>query len=787
MTLRFFVRFSTSWGQQLSLALHTGSVLPMTWYDQDHWTIELEWDLPELRYHYIFTHGWDLPEQAERRLVLLPGEQELTIRDEWRQPGRVADSLMKAPFRDVYFYHSPENVERSASHYFQVSAPLLESGREVWLTGSVEALGNWDTTAAVKMRAREDGRFAADVNILPGEAVEYKYLLDGREYEAGENRSFHSSGPSLIDDNYARFNYQPWKGAGVAVPVFSLRSENGLGCGEFADLRLLADWAASTGQRLVQLLPVNDTIADHSWKDSYPYAAISAFALHPMYIHLPGLGKADGYAAMQSTLNALPDMDYETTIRFKTQALKTFYQSFKADETYGGWVNANRYWLEPYAVFCNARDNNNERGFYYFVQYHLHLQLSEAVAYAHSKGIAIKGDLPVGMYLHSADVSFMPELFDTTVQAGAPPDEFAEKGQNWGFPAYNWPIMEATGYSWWKQRLQHMAQYFSAFRIDHVLGFFRLWQIPRREKEGILGYFHPAKPLTEQEIFDWGIPFTHARYCEPYITDAVLYSIFSGDAVKVRSIYLEPAGDGHYRLRDVYRHQADITEEDPDIRQGLYDLIANVIFVEPSPGEFHPRFDLHRTASFLALDIAVQESLKQLSTHFFYHRHDELWEKEALRKLPVLQSATDMLVCGEDLGMVPHCVPGVLQRLGILSLEVLPMPKQAGQTPAQAPYLSVVTPSTHDMSTLRGYAPGNEEEIIRLHLQSPAMWCILQMQDWLALDTTLPQRTPEEERINVPAITPWYWRYRMPLTLETLCASQQLTEKMLAMVKEGGR
>jgi 4-alpha-glucanotransferase len=787
MTLRFFVRYSTSWGQQLSLALDTGRVLPMTWYDRDHWTATLEWELPELRYRYILTHGWEVAEQSLRCITFHKNEQELTVRDEWRQPGRVADCLMKAPFRNVYFHHAASPVARGASHYFQVSAPLLESGRELWLTGNVDALGNWNAASAVKMQAREDGRFAANVNIPPGVAVEYKYLLDGVEYEAGENRSFLSAGPCLADDGYARFNHPLWKGAGVAVPVFSLRSEKGLGCGEFSDLRLLADWAASTGQRMIQLLPVNDTIAEHSWEDSYPYAAISAFALHPIYIHLPALGIAGGYEAMQATLNALPDMDYMATVTFKTQALQTFYQSFQADSAYTQWADENQYWLEPYAAFCCRRDGSGDAGFYYFVQYHLYLQLSEAVAYAHSKGVAIKGDLPVGMYLRSADVSAMPALFDTSVQAGAPPDEFAAKGQNWGFPAYNWPEMEATGYAWWKQRLRHMAQYFSAFRIDHVLGFFRLWQIPRHAKEGILGYFHPAKPFTEQELFDWGIPFARERFCEPYITDAVLYRIFSDDAVKIKSIYLEPSGHGYYRLADAYRYQAGITEEDPVIRQGLYDLIANVIFLEPSPGAFHPRFGMQGTDSFLALEQPVQEALQELSTHFFYHRHDELWEKEALRKLPVLQAATDMLVCGEDLGMVPHCVPGVMQRLGMLSLEVLPMPKQPGQMPAHAPYLSVVTPSTHDMSTLRGYAPGREEEIARLHLQAPAMWCILQLQDWLALDSSLPHRSPAEERINVPAITPWYWRYRMPVTLEALCAAQMLNGKIRAMVQESGR
>ncbi len=255
-------------------------------YDRDHWTATLEWELPELRYRYILTHGGEVAEQPLRCITFHKDEQELTIRDEWRQPGRVADCLMKAPFRDVYFHHAASQVARGASHYFQVSAPLLESGRELWLTGNVDALGNWNAASAVKMQAREDGRFAANVNIPPGLAVEYKYLLDGVEYEAGENRSFLAAGACLADDGYARFNHPLWKGAGVAAPVFSLRSEKGLGCGEFSDLRLLADWAASTGQRMIQLLPVNDTIAEHSWEDSYPYACYFSVCASS-HVHTP--------------------------------------------------------------------------------------------------------------------------------------------------------------------------------------------------------------------------------------------------------------------------------------------------------------------------------------------------------------------------------------------------------------------------------------------------------------------------------------------------------------------
>jgi 4-alpha-glucanotransferase len=422
------------------------------------------------------------------------------------------------------------------------------------------------------------------------------------------------------------------------------------------------------------------------------------------------------------------------------------------------------------------------------VQYQLHCQLQDAVAYAHHKGVVIKGDLPIGVFLQSVEVKEAPALFNVQVQAGAPPDDFSEKGQNWGFPVYNWEQMAATGYSWWKERLAHMALYFSAFRIDHILGFFRIWQIPRDAIDGLLGYFDPAIPFTTDELQAAGIPFDRSRYCQPYVTDVILYDTFGAATPAVKGIYFEPNGDGTFRLLPPYTTQQGVAGEvDPFIRKGLQDLITNVLFLEPVKDQFHPRFNMQLTSSFEALDHEVQEQLRQLSDHYFYHRHNALWEQEALRKLPVLQQASDMLVCGEDLGMIPHCVPGVMQLLGILSLEIQRMPKRADNTVVSAPYLSVVMPSTHDMSTIREWAKGDYHTVIEQHLQSPAMWSIFQLQDWLALDSSLPQVAPEEERINVPAVSPWYWRYRMPLTLEALLDAEDLKTTISRMISEAGR
>lgn len=734
MRVQFYIRFSSVWGQQLYLSFHNGDVLPMQYHDEQYWQVSADMEAGECSYRYILN---GLPEKETRTIRIEPNDSELTVTDVWISPSAPETIWLTAPFTQVFFKHATADDIPARSCTFKVRAPLLPPDECVYLTGNTEALGNWDTQKAIRMSFADDVFFTATVDIPEHTRLEYKYLHE-RIYEEGGNRQIYiHPGRTIIRDDFTRFNKGAWKGAGVAVPVFSLRSEQGFGTGEFADIRQLADWAASTGQRILQLLPVNDTIIDYSWKDSYPYAAISAYALHPLYIHLPAVGALpESYDAQQAELNKTMQLDYETVIRLKMHYLQILFQDFKPGAAFDAWVATQEHWLKPYAAFCLQRDEGQrQETFYYFIQYHLHLQLSDAVAYAHAKGIAIKGDLPIGVYRYGVDAITSPELFNMRVQAGAPPDDFAEKGQNWGFPTYNWQQMEATGYTWWTKRLQHMAQYFSAYRIDHILGLFRIWQIPLEEQEGIAGYFEPSIPFTEEELRQWGIPFDRQRYCHPFTVD------------------------DH----------------------------ADVLFFEPVPDAFHPRFGMQFTRSFQALEPGVRERLLLLCDHFFYHRHNELWEQEAMRKLPVLQQATDMLVCGEDLGMVPHCVPGVMQQLGILSLEIARMPKRRGQTLADIPYLSVTSASTHDMSTLREWWKGDPSVVIRQHLSSPAMLCIFQLQDWLALDNSLPHLPPQEERINNPAVTPWYWRYRMPLTLEALKDAEELQKKIRRLISESGR
>ena len=363
-----------------------------------------------------------------------------------------------------------------------------------------------------------------------------------------------------------------WRGAGVALPVFALRSEKGLGVGEFLDLKLLIDWAGQTDMKLVQVLPINDTTATHTWVDSYPYAAISVFALHPQYLNLDAIaplkGKADQQelARLRAELNAKDFVDYEPVMNAKWRFLKKLYLQEKnrllTDPEFQRFKAEQADWLVPYAAFSALRDrfqtadfsrwpvefqspknldqltaetspDFDEFGLHFFTQFHLDKQLREAVEYGRQKGVVLKGDLPIGIYRHSVDAWTQPELYHMDAQAGAPPDDFSTTGQNWRFPTYNWERMAQDGYQWWKQRLGHLSRYFDALRIDHILGFFRIWEIPEHSVEGLLGHFAPALPLHCDEIkqrLGW---FDHGRLAEPYIRWHMLQDLLGQEAQAV--------------------------------------------------------------------------------------------------------------------------------------------------------------------------------------------------------------------------------------------------------------
>lgn len=463
---------------------------------------------------------------------------------------------------------------------------------------------------------------------------------------------------------------------------------------------------------------------------------------------------------------------------------------------------------------------------YYFIQYHLHLQLLAATKYARENGVVLKGDIPIGISRNSVEAWTEPHYFNLDGQAGAPPDDFSVNGQNWGFPTYNWDVMEKDGYRWWMKRFQKMAEYFDAYRIDHILGFFRIWEIPMHAVHGLLGQFVPSLPMSREEIESYGFTFRE-EYLSPFIHESFLGQLFGPYTHLVKQDFLQLTDEpGVYRMKPGFETQQEVKQffagkNDEDsiwIRDGLYSLISNVLFMpdKKEEGKYHPRIGVQRDFIFRTLSEEDKNAFNKLYDQYYYHRHNEFWYQQAMKKLPQLTQSTRMLVCGEDLGMIPACVASVMNELRILSLEIQRMPKnpmhEFGHLD-EYPYRSVCTISTHDMSTLRGWweedyqqtqryyntilghygtapvvaTPELCEEIVRNHLNSNSILCILSFQDWLSIDKKLRNPNVQEERINVPSNPRNYWRYRMHITLEQLMKAQALNDKIRELIKYTGR
>ena len=895
MKIQFYLRFHTEVGQSLGITHNGdlpadagGGMVTMTYLNGDFWqgTLDVRTKHKDGFIYQYFLRNKDgeiVREWGNDRVIeFSKKDEEIIVVDTWNHAGEYENVFYSAPFQSILLKsHRPKlkvKAPATITHIFKVKAPLLHKNEVACLVGSGPALGQWAITHPLLM-VKKGNWWVATID-LSGEPlpVVYKYgVYNVKEekfvhFEEGGNRMLIAGAESaktvILHYGFIHLPNNTWKGAGVAIPVFSLRSEKSFGVGEFNDLKLLVDWANKTGLKLIQILPVNDTTATHTWTDSYPYAGISAFALHPVYIHLEKVAGKKNAALIKSLkkkhkdLNDLPEVDYEQVIKYKMQALHELFEllyeeCFESDD-YKAFHEQNKHWLIPYAAFCYLRDKHGsphfemweseavydkkyiaklfspkskhakEITFYFFVQYHLHLQLKDAADYAHKNGVVLKGDIPIGIYRYSCDAWVDPSLYNMDMQAGAPPDDFAVKGQNWGFPTYNWKKMQEDGFAWWRQRFEQMSEYFDAFRIDHILGFFRIWSIPMHAVEGIMGHFTPAIPVYRIEFDQRHIWFDYRRYCKPYITDEVLWTIFGEHVQRVKHEFVVPNEVGGYDLELAFETQRAVedhfaaleqNEENSLIRQGLFDLISNVILFEKegsAADEFHFRISMEQTMSFRHLDPDTQYKLKELYVNYYYRRQDDYWKKEAMHKLPDLKASTNMLICGEDLGMVPHCVPDVMKQLGMLSLEIQRMPKNPAIEffhPNDAPYLSVVTPSTHDMSTIRGWWQEDRAKtqrfynnvmgqwgeapffceawinraIVLQHLYSPAIWSIFQLQDIMGINEKLKRKSPEEERINIPAIAKYYWRYRMHISLEALIKEKEFNEEFHNYVTQSGR
>lgn len=890
MTVQFNIEYKAMFGEQIVANIQTeeGELkLPLETTDGERWACDWCVESPEKSYTYYYSVERE-GRAVKTEWLMIKHQLEVnakkaavyTLYDHWKTMPEDA-FLYSSAFTDCINHQAPQKMKpESGSKIVRliVRAPQLRDGERLGVLGADKALGAWDVQKILPMTQHTYNEWVADIDAthLEGSHLEFKFVafrnakdellwetsmnrtVDLPEMKAGELVSY-----ELDQASFALYNR---KLAGTQVPVFSLRTRKSAGIGDFGDLKTMIDFVASTGQKVLQLLPINDTTITHTWTDSYPYSCISVFAIHPQYANLhalPELKDAKARAEAEKTraeLNALDKIDYEKVNDFKINYLRQIFNQeggkmMKTAE-YKAFFQDTELWLVPYAQYSYLRDKNGtadfnqwpdhqvwdeaERkaladpktaaymnvAFFYFVQFVLDRQMQEAHEHAKAKGVILKGDIPIGVNRNGCDVWMEPKYFNLNGQAGAPPDDFSANGQNWGFPTYNWFEMLKDGCQWWNRRFKNMARYFDAYRIDHVLGFFRIWEIPVHSVHGLLGQFAPALAMSREEIESYGLHFQDDRFTRPFITDWVLDRVFHERAGEVKEKYLDRLDEERYQMKPEVDTQrkvealfADVTDEkELWLRDGLYALISDVLFVRDhtNPGVFHPRISAQLDFIYESLYDNDKAAFNRLYNDYFYRRNNQFWYQEAMKKLPKLVQATRMLVCAEDLGMVPDCVPWVMDELKILSLELQSMPKDPSVKfghLSRNPYRSVCTISSHDMPTLRMWWDENIErtqeyyntmlyrqgpaphplpgwlasDIISRHLTSPSMLCILSIQDWLATDETLRLPDADAERINIPANPKHYWRYRMHLNIEDLAADKRFVQNITEMISQSGR
>lgn len=892
MNISLHIKYQTNWGEEIRVVIDnqefaSNNLIKMNTSDGVNWNVELqntEWN-NTFYYKYIV---WKDNQIVREEWSIT--KRQIQLSDEKNRTYKVYDIWKDLP-EDAYYYSSAfTEVFLARKHESYITEkckkgivikaiePRVNKNHCLAICGNQMTLGNWNPKNALIM---------SDINFPEWEIeldcenitypFEYKFIIIDKKtkeliaWEEGDNRNIQeftqqNNEVIVMTENNINFSLSPWRGAGVAIPVFSLKSSTSFGVGDFGDIIKMVDWCVKTNQKIIQILPINDSTMTHTWKDSYPYNSISIYALHPMYANLQKMGtlidnnKNEYFKTQQKILNKLDLLDYEAVNNIKWEYFKLIFEQesnklFKSED-YKEFFLLNKEWLQPYAAFCYFRDHYNCANFHnwathsiynrydveklceenspiyndisihFFIQYHLHIQLLEATNYARTNGIVLKGDIPIGISRNSVEAWTEPHYFNLNGQAGAPPDNFSIKGQNWGFPTYNWNVMAKDGYRWWIKRFKKMSDYFDAYRIDHILGFFRIWEIPMNSVYGLLGQFSPALPMTKEEVESYEFDFEN-QFLEPYIDECYLTQLFGTGTEEIKKTYLEPNGIWQrYQMKSNFNTQRKIEayfnentdNENIEIKERLYTLISNVLFVKDNinPAMYHPRINAQYTYIYQTLNEEKKIAFNHLYDEYFYKRHNGFWQEQAMKKLPQLTQCTKMLACGEDLGMIPQCVEWVMKDLRILSLEIQRMPKEYsllfGDT-NKYPYASICTFSTHDMSTLREWWQEDDiltqkyfssilghndsapkiataelcEEVINKQLSSQSILCILSLQDWMSIDNKWRNQNFEAERINIPADSEHYWRYRMHLTIEELIDVDSLNNKIKGLIESNHR
>ena len=628
-----------------------------------------------------------------------------------------------------------------------------------------------------------------------------------------------------------KYQYGSQKITGVAIPVSSLVSEKSCGIGEFADLPLLAEWCAARGIKLIQILPVNDTGTEPT-----PYSAQSSLALNPVYLRFEDI---PGYAQYLTEIKTFRTeqkvkrrVDYRAVYAFKVNILRRMYKDQKkaipSDPEILKFLSDND-WLKVYAVYKELKERHDQRSwqdwgqfrdphvsfiddyferhreelfFYVWVQWLLDRQLRQAVFSCESRGVMLKGDIPILMNEDSVDVWAQREFFDLRYRAGAPPDMYSIEGQNWGFPVYEWSALRSHNYAWWRRRIARADRYYHAYRIDHVLGFFRICRIPDSEYSGLMGHYSPASYISREDLQENGFDNGRIRWLSvPHIAGHEISAALGDNSGIVMAQYLDQIENQDlYLLKDSIASEKAIANlpENQQIKDFLLYWHRQRALLPLENDNFFPFWNRRDVYSYKSLEEEEQKRLENLIKKH-EQQSEQIWEQQARELLAIMQQDHEMLVCAEDLGAVPDCLPQVLSDLQILGLRVERWTRDYKSAShnyvpvKEYPELSVATSSVHDSSTLRGWwqeefdkslylkhigvdvAPEPElspilaEAILKNLAKSAARLLIIPLQDFLALDAETRLVRADEERINIPGtVNDTNWSYRIPMTLEAL-------------------
>ncbi|MDR1126690.1 MAG: 4-alpha-glucanotransferase [Treponema sp.] len=658
---------------------------------------------------------------------------------------------------------------------------------------------------------------------------------------------------------------------GVVVPIGALRGEKSLGVGEFPDLKEFASLAKDMGIGLIQLLPVNDTGFESS-----PYSALSAFALHPLYVRIGDIPVAASYSKKIKETFASeekqPRFSHQRILRAKLGLLKEIYATneesiIKSAE--GGelakWIEENP-WVKSYAVFRRLKEVNEQKSwkewepkyqqvtkeqieafwsdeslradhiFWVWIQEALDTQFAQAAQAVADAGIILEGDLPILINDDSCDVWAYPEYFHINLSAGAPPDMYSPNGQNWGFPVYNWQKLAKDDYEWWKNRLKAAGKYYKAYRIDHVLGFFRIWASAQKDlsSSSLMGRFIPYKPITRKDLellgFDGGqirwlscphIPTSEVWRSLEGLKDAdgnIDYETIRQSAEKVFTSCLQRINNEElWWFTDNIKGEKDIVAKNlhPFAQDYLIWAWRNRTLQEYEKNKYSPLWFYRDTRAYNSLSDEQKDKLDVLIERQNV-ASEKAWETQGRKLLTMLKESASMLPCAEDLGEVPDCVPKTLGKLQILGLRVIRWAREWDEEGSpfipleDYPELSVCTVAVHDSSTAREwwdneveqdvfsaflgkpalppvYNPGIAKIVLKKAASATSVFRVFQIQDILHLSQRYYAPDPKLERINVPgSVNEFNWTYRLPASITEIAKDEELIHAVreLAEVKQ---